>query len=90
MVEEVASHLRLHPDTHNVTLVLNEEVEQHSHEIEQQQGQACKYYKAVLLIGYQVVEHRAYDYRVDDAYQRHEQRGSHIERKDTFMRFIIT
>ena len=90
MVKEVTSHLSLHPYAHNMTLVLNEKVEQHSHEIEQEQGQSCEPYKSVLLIGNQVVEHSAGNYRVHDPYQRNQQGRSHIERKNTFMRFIIT
>ena len=89
MCEHLAAHLRLHTQTHNVSLVLYEEVEQHTYEVEHEQDHACYDYVIILLIRYEVVEHRARHDRVYDTEKRNQKRRQKVESKNLHVRLII-
>ena len=89
MVEHIATHLRLHPHAHHVSLVLDEVVEQHTHEIEQKEPNSKDDDHAVLTVGNEIVEHRARHHGVDHADERHDQRCEHIQRKQLFVWLVV-
>ena len=89
MREHLATHLGLHTQTHNVSLVLNEVVEHHSHKVEHKQNYAGYDYVIVLLIRNVVIEHRARHDRIDDTEKRDQKRRQKIESKYLHVRLVV-
>ena len=58
---------------------LDEEVQKHTNDIQNQQSDAREHDHAVLLVGDQLVEHLSGDDGVDDTHQRHQKGGQHIQ-----------
>ena len=57
VVEHIASHLRLHTHAHYVAVILDEIIEQLTHEIEKEKPDAEKYDHFILFVGDKVVKH---------------------------------
>ena len=58
-VEHVASHLLLHPNAHDMAVILYIEPHQHANDIKTEQNQAIYYQQAELLVRNQVIHHGA-------------------------------
>ena len=81
MREQIAAHGRLHLRAHHVAFILDEEIQPHPHEIDDQQCQTVDDDHAILAVGDQVVQHRARHDGIDDAGERHQKRRPHVQRK---------
>ena len=88
-VEHIRAHLGLYTHAHDMTVVLHEIIEQHTHNIDREQGDSEYHNKAILPVRNQVVEHTARDYRIDYSYERYQQRRAHIEKEQQLMRLVI-
>ena len=89
VAEKIPAHMGLHPDAHNVTLVLNEEVQPHPHQIDEQHADTGYHDHPVIPVGDQVVEHGPGDHGVDNGRQGHQERSQHIQGKELLMGLVV-
>ena len=89
MSEQVFAHLNEHTDAHHMTLILDIIVEEHTHNVEKQQGHAEQHDKTVALVGDKVVEHIAGDDGIAHGYDGHEKGCQHIKGKDFFVGLVV-
>ena len=89
LVEHIRAHLRLHPHAHHVAVILHEIAQQHPDGVERQQRQAVYHHHAHIVVGYEVVEHRAREYRIDHADHRDQQRGEHVQYEHRSVRPVV-
>ena len=69
--EHITSHLSLHSDTHNMSVILNKKVETHSQKIKSKQRKTESHNQRIFLIGNKIIEHISENNRVTDTYKRH-------------------
>ena len=89
VVEEVGAHVGLHPHAHDMALVLNEEIQAHPQQVDQQYADAGDDDHPVVPVGYQVVKHGPGDHGIDDGRQRHQQGSQHIQGKELRVGLVV-
>ena len=89
MVEQVAAHVRLHPHTHDVALILDEIVQAHSHQVDQQHADTRNDDHPVIPVGDQVIEHSAGDHGIDNGREGYQQGSQHIQGKELGVGLIV-
>ena len=89
MVEQVAAHVRLHPHAHDVALILDEIVQPHPHQVDQQHADASNDDHLVVPVGDQIVEHGAGDHGIDNGREGYQQGGQHIQGKELGVGLIV-
>ena len=90
MSEEVAAHLRLHPHTDHMAVILHEIIERPAQDVQSQHHQTRDDDGADVGVGDVVVEHGAGDVGIHHTQQGDGHRGNHIRRKQFLVRFIVT
>ena len=89
MAEHIRAHLRLHPDPHDMTVELDEVIQQHPDDIQEQQSRSAENDCAVTLFRDQIIEHEARDDGIQDSHQGYGKGGEHIQYKQPPMRAIV-
>ena len=89
MAEHIRAHLRLHPDTHDMTVELDEVIQQHPDDVQEQQSRSAENDCAVTLFRDQIIEHEARDDGIQDSHQGYGKGGKHIQYKQPPMRAIV-
>ena len=89
MIEHIASHLRLHTHAHYVAVILNEIIQQLTHEVEEKQPDTEKYDHLIFLIRNKVVKHRSCYDGVEYTDKGYEKGCRHIENEYSFVGLII-
>ena len=89
MRKQIASHLRLHTHAHEMSLVLNEKVQQHTNKIKAKQNKSCPDNQLPFFIGNQIVEHGACDNGVNHTHKGNQKGSQHIQGKQKPVRLIV-
>ena len=89
VVEKVLSHLGLHFYADDVTVILDEEAEVHTGDVEREDDSARDDDGGIHFLGNVFVEHFVGDDGVDHADQRDHKSRQHIEHHHFFMRTVI-
>ena len=87
--KQITAHLRLHPHAHHVPLILDEEIEQHPHKVNEQQAQPIDHHKSIAPVRDKIAEHQARDDGIENAHERHGERRRHVHGEKPFVRAII-
>ena len=87
--KNVVAHIRLHPDTDDVTVVGDEVVESEFCEVNTREDRAEDQKKADVAVGDEVANHRPRDERIKEVCHREDEREGHVRNKQFHVRFIV-
>ena len=90
MMEKIGAHLPLHPNAHDVAVVLHKEIAPHTGKVNAQEDGAHNGDHFVFLIGNILVQHPARDHGIQHPDTGNKQCGKHIHAENKPVRTIIT